>query len=80
MTFELTNHKKLMVIHNLQTDFCLLIATVHTRDFKHIVISADIARLDREIFICVCVCTIPAFGFVGFPLCRCSDFFDTLQQ
>ena len=38
------NHKKLMVINNLQTEFNLLIVIVLTRDSKNIVIFAQIAR------------------------------------
>ena len=59
-----------MVIHNLQTEICLLFAIVHARDSKNIVICAEIERLDREIFIRVCVCTTSAFGSIRFPLCR----------
>ena len=58
------------MIHNLQTEFNLLIAIVHTRDPKNIVICAQITRLDRKILMRVCVCTIPLFGSVGFPLCQ----------
>ena len=50
-----------MVIHNLQAEFRLLIAIVHTRVSKNIVICAEIARLNREIFMRVCVRTIRWF-------------------
>ena len=59
-----------MAIHYLQTQFCLLVSIVHMRDFKNILICAQIPRLHTDIFMCVCVCTIPAFRSVRFPLCR----------
>ena len=63
-----------MVIHNLQTEFRLLVANVHTRHSKNIVICAQIERLDRDILMPVCVCRISAFGSVRFPLCRYTLF------
>ena len=72
MIFQHTNHKKLMVIHNLQTEFRLICDIVHTRDYKNIYICAQITPLHRKIFIRVCACTIPALGSVGFqatPYC-----------
>ena len=59
-----------MVIHNLQAEFRLLIALAYTRDSEDIVIFAQLPRLFGEIFIHVCVCTIPAFGSVRFPQCQ----------
>ena len=57
-----------MVIHNLQTEFRLLVAIIHTKDSKNIYICAHIGRLHREISMHVCLCTIVAFGFVRFPI------------
>ena len=41
-----------MVIHNLQTEFRLLVTIVHTRDSKNIVITSfsQVPHLHREIF------------------------------
>ena len=44
MIFQHTNHNRLILIHNLQTEFRLLVATVHKRDSKNIKICAEIAR------------------------------------
>ena len=48
MIFQHTNHKELMVIHNLQTEFRLLIAIVYTTDSKNISICRQVTRLDRH--------------------------------
>ena len=68
MIFQHANRKKLMEIHILQIEFHLLVDTVHARDSKNIVICAQVPFLHREIFMHVCVCTIPAFGSDRFPL------------
>ena len=39
-----------MVIHDLQTEFRLLIAIIHMTNSNNIVICAQIARVDRDIF------------------------------
>ena len=44
MKFQHTNHKKLMVIHNLQTLFRCLVAIVHTKDLKNIFLLVEKAR------------------------------------
>ena len=59
-----------MMIHNLQTEFRLLVAIVHTRDSKNIVICTEVPHFHREIFMRACVCMILAFGTVRFPLCQ----------
>ena len=46
-----------MVIHNLRTNFSLLIAIVHTRDSKNIQICGQVDRLHKEICMRVWVCT-----------------------
>ena len=55
MTFQHTNHKELMMIHNSQTEFRLLDAIVHKRDSKNNYICAQVSRLSREMFMRVCV-------------------------
>ena len=44
MIFQHANHKKHMMIHNLQTLFCVLVAIVHKRYFENIMICGEIAR------------------------------------
>ena len=44
-----------MVINNLQTEFRLLVAIVHTRDSNNIAICAQVPRLHREIFMRACM-------------------------
>ena len=80
MIFQHTNRKKLMVIHILQIEFRLLFDTVHASDSKNILICAQVPRLHREIFMRVCVCTIPAFGSVCFPLSMHSMRFFVLSR
>ena len=61
MIFQHTNCKKLMVIHDLQAYFRLLVAIVHTTDLKNILhyLTQKFHSLADSVF-----------GSVRFPLCR----------
>ena len=56
MIFQYVNHKKHMLIHNLQAKFRLIVTIIHIRDFKNILICTQMSRF-ADIFMRVCVCT-----------------------
>ena len=67
MIIQPTNHKKLMVIHNIQTKLRLIVAIVHTSDSKNLQICAHIGRFHRKK---LHACVRMYDTCVRFPLCR----------